>query len=395
MNSSMQRQLDDQRRLLQCVAETLGREMCPVSLTWRLEELLRPHMTMQHRSGLVSDTPHLLMSADRSGMFTETGFEHYELETPDRTVPLVRVFAPEFGDTSLNIFWAVAQADLRLLYRFGRRLQRMRERVDPPVMPEADRERLWNNTIGFLRRGQKALREFNIPCKRGVLLLGEPGNGKTTACRWLRVESERRGLEWRTVGPQQFQSACADREVAQLFSLGAPGIVHFDDFDRALWSRGNGGADFDLVTFLTELDGIEAREGIAYIFTSNATVDELDPAFRRPGRIDLTVEFNAPDAQARRTFIETRWHSDLQAAFSMDEVVARTAGLSFAELDELRKLLSLHFIDHGQWDWPVCWKDFSANRPADRKAGTLGFRPAHESEARNCVVATRDERQIL
>lgn len=52
ITSSMQRQLDDQQRLLQCAARLTGREMCSLSLTWRLEELLRPEMTLRERSGL-------------------------------------------------------------------------------------------------------------------------------------------------------------------------------------------------------------------------------------------------------------------------------------------------------------------------------------------------------
>ena len=386
MATSMQRQLDDQQRLLQVAGRLTGREMCAVSLTWRLEELLRPHMTLRERRGLSGLLPQLLLSTERSGLYTEFGFECFELQTPDRIVPLVQVFGPEFGDSDLHRFWAVPQSDMRLVYRFGRRLQRTRERVDSPIMPDDDRERLWQNTIGFLRRGQELLREFSIPCKRGVLLLGEPGNGKTTACRWLRVECERRGLEWRTVSPQRFQSAMEEKEIGRLFALDEPGVIHFDDFDRALWSRGNDGADFSLATFLTELDGIEPRDGVAYVFTSNARPKDLDAAFRRPGRIDLILEFNRPDADARRQFIETRWHGELRAAVDVDEMVATTDGLSFAELEELRKLLVFHFIDHGEWAWRSCWQSFTANRPKCRQTGALGFHQPSQTTA-PCVVA--------
>ena len=386
MATSMQRQLDDQQRLLQAAGRLTGCEMCSVSLTWRLEELLRPHMALRQRRGLSGETPQLLLGTDRSGLYTEFGFECFELRTPDRIVPLVKVSGPEFGDSDLHRFWSVPQSDLRLVYRFGRRLQRARERVEPPVMPDEDRERLWQNTIGFLRRGQELLREFSIPCKRGVLLLGEPGNGKTTACRWLRVECERRGLEWRTVSPQRFLSAMEEKEVGRLFALDEPGVIHFDDFDRALWSRGSGGADFSLATFLTELDGIEPRDGVAYVFTSNARAKELDAAFRRPGRIDLVLEFNRPDAGGRLLFVETRWHADLLAAFDVDEVVVQTDGLSFAELEEVRKLLVLHFIDHGEWAWQPCWQSFAANRPQCRQTGALGFHQPAQTTA-PCVVA--------
>ena len=243
-------------------------------------------------------------------------------------------------------------------------------------MKESDRELLWKNTIGFLRQGQEFLRKYGVARKRGVLLLGEPGNGKTTACKWLYSESQRRGLMWKAVNAQQFLNASNRNATQQLFDLDDAGVILFDDFDKALWDRGDDGADFNLATFLTELDGLQPREGVVYIFTSNAKLKDLDSAFRRPGRIDLVLEFNCPSAELRRQFIEDRWHTDIREAIDIERAVQQTERYSFADLEELRKLMVLHFMEHDEWDWEAARGVFVASRPKTKPTGTLGFRAA-------------------
>ena len=79
-----------------------------------------------------------------------------------------------------------------------------------------------------------ALRKYGASVKRGVMLLGSPGNGKTMACRWLASECRRLGLAWRSVTAEEYEQARAERSVPELFYLDTPGIVLFDDFDAAL-----------------------------------------------------------------------------------------------------------------------------------------------------------------
>jgi hypothetical protein len=113
--------------------------------------------------------------------------------------------------------------------------------------------------------------------------------------------------------------------------------------------------------------------------TSNAALKELDPAIRRPGRIDVIVQFAKPDAKLRRRLIAERWHPDLRAGIEVESVVSQTEGLSFAEIEELKKLLVIRQVETGRWDWP--WarvalrqrdRDHRARRPIGFHRGANG-----------------------
>jgi SpoVK/Ycf46/Vps4 family AAA+-type ATPase len=261
-------------------------------------------------------------------------------------------------------------------------------------MRAADRQRLLDNTIAFLRSGRDLLRKFEVPLKRGVVLLGAPGNGKTMACRWLLAQCHRHGLRWRSVSSEEYEAACQGGDVRELFELGGPGIVLFDDLDQALREADRGGAATRRTTFLTELDGLYPREGVVFLFTSNARWKELDPAFRRPGRIDLLLQFPRPDAELRRRFVSERWNLEIVAGINLDGVVEVTDGLSFAELEEIKKLLVLRYIDEGTWDWDAAWNAFSDNHNAARSRGSIGFAaPTARNRQTSSTAAARRSTQ--
>ncbi len=262
--------------------------------------------------------------------------------------------------------------DYRRLYGVLRRAVRRRQRHWPPLMVAEDQHRLWQNTIGFLKQTQHRLRELGVPAKRGVLLLGEPGNGKTMACRWLRGHCNRLGLGWRNVSAEEFESNRREGNAHELFVLHRPGIVIFDDVDMAIRQRQQSFESADASTFLRGLDGIDQHHGVVYIFTTNATVTQLDPAFLRPGRIDLVLEFKRPDAALRQRFIAEHWHADIVAVIDLDAVVAVTEGLSFAELDEIKRLMVLDYLETDEWNWDRAWAEFRHGR-GEGERPPIGF----------------------
>ncbi len=209
------------------------------------------------------------------------------------------------------------------------------------------------------------------------------------ACRWLLSLCHRRGLRWRSVSAQEYACAKQTGDVHELFELDGPGIILFDDLDQSL--RDREGSDSDRTTFLTELDGLHPREGIVYLFTSNARVSDLDPAFRRPGRIDLYLHFPRPDAELRRTFVVDRWHADITAAIDLDEAVRETDGLSFAEMDEIKKLLVLRFLETKTWDWGAAWSAYQSGHTTGKSAQRIGFNspgPRNRSGINSRVAVT-------
>lgn len=279
-------------------------------------------------------------------------------------------------------FLVVDRKDYLPLYRIAVQLQRERKPAEPPVMTAEHRATLWQNSIQFLEPDNlKRIKEYGGRAKRGLLLTGPPGNGKTSACRWIQTEAEQRGWHVKTVSPDDYQAARRNcnpaAAVKELFQASGRGVVFFDDLDIALRDRDTVRETDDQAVFLSALDGITVNEGVVYVFTTNCPVDLIDPAFRRPGRIDLTLHFPKPDADLRRQLV-LRWHAEIQAAVGVERVVDDTGGLSFAEIDELKNLLVLRFVDAAEWDWGWAWDQFRENRSglAGRRADqVIGFGP--------------------
>ena len=71
--------------------------------------------------------------------------------------------------------------------------------------------------------------------------------------------------------------------MSDLFSVNRRGIIFFDDMDVALRDRNTVRETDDQAVFLSALDGIEVNEGVVYVFTTNCSLDLIDPAFKRPG----------------------------------------------------------------------------------------------------------------
>src|SRR5262249_15245798 len=142
----------------------------------------------------------------------------------------------------------------------------------------------------------------------------------------------------------------------------------FDDMDLALRDRETVHETEDQAVFLSALDGITVHEGVVFVFTTNCSLDLIDRAFKRPGRIDLVLHFKPPDAELRRQLI-ARWHADICGNLDLASAVSSTEGFSFAEIEELKNLLVMRYMDSGGWDWGWALKQFDINR------SELGSRP--------------------
>lgn len=282
-------------------------------------------------------------------------------------------------------FWAfnftvVDRQDYRRLYRIARKLL---DQAQPPslipVLPAEQYDILAKNTIGYLETSNlERIKEYGGRAKRGVLLTGAPGNGKTMACRWIWEQCRKRRWEWRLVTPEAYRQArcCpnAVEAVRGLFTVQRRGVVFFDDMDIALRDRETVGESEDQAVFLSAMDGITVNEGVVFLFTTNCSLDLIDRAFKRPGRLDVLLHFKPPEAPLRRELM-SRWHEDIRGGIDLERAVATTEGYSFAEVEELKNLLVMHYIDSATWDWNWALHQFDVNRSelSQRHRRTLGF----------------------
>ena len=297
-------------------------------------------------------------------------------------IRFARVVANFTGEASPAAydFFIVARANYVRLFRVAVKAQRQKASSGlPPVMSDEMSDVLRQNTLGYLdRKNLQRIKELGGRPKRGLLLTGPPGNGKTSACRWLWEECLRQGHEYRLVTPDAYRAARGGcnpvQAVKDLFSVERRGIIFFDDMDIALRDCNTVRETDDQAVFLSALDGIEVNEGVVYVFTTNCSLDLIDPAFKRPGRIDLVLHFQPPDATLRRVLID-RWHADVLAGIDPAGAVVDTAGFSFAEIEELKNLLILRYIDTAGWDWDWAMRQFGQNREdlAQQAARHVGF----------------------
>lgn len=144
-----------------------------------------------------------------------------------------------------------------------------------------------------------------ISAPAGVLLWGPPGCGKTLLAK--AVASESRANFISVKGPELLNKYVGESERAlrQVFSrarASAPCVVFFDELDALVPRRDDSLSESSarvVNTLLTELDGLDARNGVHIVAATNRP-DMLDPAMCRPGRLDKLLFVDLPDAKERK-----------------------------------------------------------------------------------------------
>jgi hypothetical protein len=380
MMSQLKHYTSDHRYLLEVAARQAG-FAAPVAIS--LDEFYAPLLKWARKGPLLPIDGVLVRDWDpdnrRLNPGVQLGLRIYDIED----VRFVRVRFAYHDRRNWNglDFVAVDRKDYRRLYKIALRCRRDSEPASaPPVLPQEQADQLWKNTIAYLEPSNLSrIIAYGGRAKRGVLLMGPPGNGKTSACRWIWEECRRRRWEWRLVTPDLYRQARECDGIKELFSVERRGIVFFDDMDLALRDRETVHETEDQAVFLSALDGIHVQEGVVFVFTSNCAPELIDRAFKRPGRLDLVLHFKAPDATLRQRLIE-RWHEEIRAHVSMDTMVASTDGFSFAEIEELKNLLIMNHMDTGNWSWSWALEQFEVNRHdlAARRRRRVGFDQQHE-----------------
>jgi SpoVK/Ycf46/Vps4 family AAA+-type ATPase len=169
-----------------------------------------------------------------------------------------------------------------------------------------------------------------LPFRRGYLLHGPPGNGKTSAIRAMMSSRRLSAFTMRLFGPQT-----DDSDLEAVFEQAAkhrPAIVLLEDLDRAFPRSGQTKSPLSLQSLLNCLDGVSTPEGVVVIATANDPL-ALDPAvLKRPGRFDRVIHFPSPSERLRRDYFR-KMHPDLDGD-RLVPVVAESDGMSFAQLRE-------------------------------------------------------------
>jgi cell division protease FtsH len=199
------------------------------------------------------------------------------------------------------------------------------------VMPKGILEAVEHHVIGIADHRDE-LRALGQHLKRGLLLHGAPGAGKTMTVRYLASH-----LEDSTVIVLTGAGLRAITPSCQMARALAPSLVVIEDVDLIANERHQVGHDTNPLLFalLNEMDGIDGDADVAFVLTTNRA-DILEPALaQRPGRIDLAVEVPLPNAACRRRLLR-QYGKPLGLTFAdAKELIAQTNGVPASFIKEL------------------------------------------------------------
>jgi ATP-dependent 26S proteasome regulatory subunit len=202
---------------------------------------------------------------------------------------------------------------------------------DELVLPDHVLASIERHVLG-IAEARARLRLSGQHVKRGLMLHGPPGTGKTHTIRYLISTARDHTVIVLTGGALGWIRAAVG-----LARLLQPCIVVCEDVDLVAQERGPmpGYSNPVLFDMLNAIDGIEEDADVTFILTTNRA-DLLEPALAaRPGRVDLAMEIPLPDAEARRRLIDLYGRGlDVRLA-DPDTVVERTAGVTASFIREL------------------------------------------------------------
>jgi len=197
---------------------------------------------------------------------------------------------------------------------------------------DANVRRMVRNDFEIFFEREEWFRQHNLPYRRGYLLWGAPGNGKSGT---IRVMAAHPYIQPYTLDLSDAEEKSND--VLRLFEKAAentPALVILEDLDRAFPTEGKRTKErtVSFQTLLNCLDGVGSQDGVIVVATANDPTC-LDAAIlKRPVRFDRVVQFRNPDADLRRQYYQRL--SPVLTGEEFEVAIENTEGFSFAQLRE-------------------------------------------------------------
>ena len=203
---------------------------------------------------------------------------------------------------------------------------------DLSLQPEI-KEELVANTVGFLKRS-KELAKYGIPRKRGLILAGKPGTGKTLISKVLMSNSP--GVTCLAADPALLVHARYIRELYDIAGDLRPAIVFLEDIDLIGESRGGPGARGDALNELLDiLDGVRECSEVVTIATTNYAEALDDALSQRPSRFDRVITMRPPGRELRREIVRNLCRRIPLDPAVQEHVVCMTEGYTPAQVQEV------------------------------------------------------------
>ena len=198
--------------------------------------------------------------------------------------------------------------------------------------------------VDFLKNPKK-YEKAGAKIPKGILMVGQPGTGKTLMARGIAGEAN---VPFFSVSGSEFVEmfvgvgASRVRDLFKTAKRNAPAIIFIDEIDAIGKQRGvgNGSGGHDereqtLNQILTEMDGFEPGQSVIVIAATNRP-DVLDKALLRPGRFDRRVHIDLPDMEAREKILKVHAkNKSLAKGVKLKAVASKTVGFSGADIENV------------------------------------------------------------
>lgn len=224
----------------------------------------------------------------------------------------------------------------RIVVGLGRseHLEGVVQSLDEVILPKQILDSLVSALDMFLQ-GPSGFHRLGLPWRRGALLYGPPGCGKTLLTRALasRALDARANVAYRIVGANDADPAddwayCVKH---------APCLLILEDID-GLFRSGVSRSEF-----LNLMDGLKSGEGVFLLATTNFP-EEVDPALvGRAGRFDLSLNIPLPDAAARRSYLQRLWGGHPWGSL-LNVAVRESENLGMSALNSIHFEVALHHL---------------------------------------------------
>jgi transitional endoplasmic reticulum ATPase len=199
-----------------------------------------------------------------------------------------------------------------------------------------------------------ACRRYKVPLKRGILLYGPYGTGKTMTANTAALKAARNG--WTFVYLNSVRDLKYGLEFAARY---APAVLFAEDIDRVM----HGDRSLKMDDILNTLDGVDTKGAeIITVFTTNH-IENINPAILRMGRLDVLVEVTAPDADAVQRLVQLYGRGLLAKDANLDligEALAGNIPAFIREVVERAKMAAIARVNGGNIEGVVLEADLLA-----------------------------------
>jgi transitional endoplasmic reticulum ATPase len=192
-------------------------------------------------------------------------------------------------------------------------------------------------------RHPELFEKLGVEAPKGVLLYGSPGTGKTLLAKAVAGETNAHFISLsgpEIIGKFYGESEERLRDIFKQSEENAPSIIFIDEIDSIAPKREEvtGEVEKRVVSqLLTLLDGMKSRGKVVVIAATNRP-DSLDPALRRPGRLDREIEIGIPNEEGRKEILDIHTRGmPLDAKVNLDQIAKVTHGFVGADLEILAK----------------------------------------------------------